>query len=225
MARITRFRLFSIPFFVCLAALGAAVATTPAAAAGRACLPEIDDEVIVVFEPGALSEPVVIGGLWNGVDAPPPDSATGRVTAPRVLAKALLEAVATPSKGGDSDAGAVARWLAETTAVELESLHRTLEAVYEAGFVGSAEGDAALRRLGFVASLVEGTFEAIVDASIQQMEAYGALVASVSRTLDASMKRPSDDQAGELLRLAAKLVELELDVRDSDSDEDPDCED
>lgn len=34
-------------------------------------LPEIDDEVLVAFEHGDVNFPIVIGGLWNGVDKPP----------------------------------------------------------------------------------------------------------------------------------------------------------
>src|SRR5262245_56026542 len=36
----------------------------------------------------------------------------------------------------------------------------------------------------FVASLVKGTFQAVVDASIQQMQAYGQLVQSVAQSLN-----------------------------------------
>lgn len=38
---------------------------------GFDCLPEIDDEVLVGFEHGDIHRPFVIGGLWNGKDAPP----------------------------------------------------------------------------------------------------------------------------------------------------------
>jgi uncharacterized protein involved in type VI secretion and phage assembly len=34
-------------------------------------LPEIDDEVLVMFEHGDVHRPVVLGALWNGVDLPP----------------------------------------------------------------------------------------------------------------------------------------------------------
>ncbi|BBD60386.1 Rhs element Vgr protein [Nostoc sp. HK-01] len=38
---------------------------------GFDCLPEINDEVLVAFEHGDIHRPYVIGGVWNGTDAPP----------------------------------------------------------------------------------------------------------------------------------------------------------
>jgi hypothetical protein len=40
----------------------------------------------------------------------------------------------------------------------------------------------------FVAALIEGTFEAIVDASIRQMEAYTELLRSVAKSVDEFMR-------------------------------------
>ena len=40
---------------------------------GMAFLPEINDEVLVGFELGDVHHPYVLGGLWNGQDAPPGD--------------------------------------------------------------------------------------------------------------------------------------------------------
>jgi phage protein D/phage baseplate assembly protein gpV len=34
-------------------------------------LPEVNDEVMVIFEHGDFNRPYVIGGVWNGLDAPP----------------------------------------------------------------------------------------------------------------------------------------------------------
>ncbi len=34
-------------------------------------MPEIDDEVLIAFEQGDINRPYVLGGLWNGKDAPP----------------------------------------------------------------------------------------------------------------------------------------------------------
>ncbi|HVE86036.1 MAG TPA: phage baseplate assembly protein V [Myxococcales bacterium] len=38
---------------------------------GAMFLPDVDDEVAVAFVQGDPSQPIVIGGLWNGHDAPP----------------------------------------------------------------------------------------------------------------------------------------------------------
>ncbi|MBD2449272.1 VgrG-related protein [Nostoc sp. FACHB-152] len=38
---------------------------------GFDCLPEINDEVLVGFEHGDIHRPYILGGVWNGKDAPP----------------------------------------------------------------------------------------------------------------------------------------------------------
>ncbi len=40
-------------------------------------IPDIDDEVLVVFEGGDPRRPYVLGGLWNGQDAPPESMDSG----------------------------------------------------------------------------------------------------------------------------------------------------
>lgn len=52
----------------------------------------------------------------------------------------------------------------------------------------------------FVADLIKGTFQAIVNASIQQMEAYGQLLANVAKTVDQFMAdNITDNQARDYL--------------------------
>ncbi len=41
--------------------------------AGLYVMPEVDDEVLVIFDHGDFRRPFVLGGLWNGQDAPPPE--------------------------------------------------------------------------------------------------------------------------------------------------------
>ncbi|MBD2503804.1 phage baseplate assembly protein V [Anabaena azotica] len=41
-------------------------------------LPEVDDEVLVVFEHGDMRFPYVIGALWNGKDSPPTNNDDGK---------------------------------------------------------------------------------------------------------------------------------------------------
>ena len=38
---------------------------------GFDCLPEVNDEVLVGFEHGDIHRPYILGGVWNGKDAPP----------------------------------------------------------------------------------------------------------------------------------------------------------
>ena len=48
----------------------------------------------------------------------------------------------------------------------------------------------------FVADLIKGTFQAIVNASIQQMEAYGNLLSNVAKTVDQFMADNISDNNG-----------------------------
>ncbi len=41
--------------------------------AGLYVMPEVDDEVLVIFGHGEINQPFVLGGLWNGLDAIPPE--------------------------------------------------------------------------------------------------------------------------------------------------------
>lgn len=41
-------------------------------------LPEVDDEVLVIFEHGDVNMPYIIGSLWNGVDLPPETNNDGK---------------------------------------------------------------------------------------------------------------------------------------------------
>ncbi len=63
-----------------------------------------------------------------------------------------------------------------------------------AGVAGNVIG--AIDFPGFVASLIQGTFQAIVDASIQQMEAYSNLLRETAKTVDTFMDdNVTDDMA------------------------------
>lgn len=53
---------------------------TPMAGKGRGIyfLPEVHDEVLVVFEHGDVNFPYIVGGLWNGKEAPPVTNEDGK---------------------------------------------------------------------------------------------------------------------------------------------------
>jgi hypothetical protein len=80
----------------------------------------------------------------------------------------------------------------------------------------------------FVADLIKGTFQAIVNASIQQMEAYGQLLANVAKTVDQFMaENITDNQARDYLvgrypgqfRLEVSDKAARLRVRDKADDQ------
>jgi len=45
---------------------------------GLYMLPEVDDEVLVMFEHGLIEYPYIIGALWNGKDKPPEENSDGK---------------------------------------------------------------------------------------------------------------------------------------------------
>lgn len=62
----------------------------PGAGADRGLVwtPETNDEVLVAFENGDRQRPIVIGGLWNGVDKPPPiEIDGGKLQARRLVSR------------------------------------------------------------------------------------------------------------------------------------------
>ena len=60
---------------------------TPMAGAQRGVyfLPEVDDEVLVVFEHGDMRFPYVLGALWNGKDKPPVSGEQAKGNAVRMI--------------------------------------------------------------------------------------------------------------------------------------------
>ena len=45
---------------------------------GWFCLPEVGDDVLVMFERGDVDRPFVVGSLWNAATLPPADNADGK---------------------------------------------------------------------------------------------------------------------------------------------------
>lgn len=64
----------------------------------------------------------------------------------------------------------------------------------------------------FVADLIKGTFQAVVDASIQQMEAYGELLSNVAKTVDQFMADNISDNQGRDWLANAYPQQFQLDV-------------
>lgn len=59
----------------------------------------------------------------------------------------------------------------------------------------------------FVRALLAGTFHAVVDASVQQMEAYAELVAATARSVD-QLRADADSRTEVAMQLDASLREI-----------------
>ncbi len=78
----------------------------PGAGADRGIqwLPEVNDEVLVAFEAGDINHPYVLGGLWNGKDAPPDKAA---VSAGKTSIRIMKTRVGHVLRMADEDSGAI----------------------------------------------------------------------------------------------------------------------
>lgn len=77
----------------------------------------------------------------------------------------------------------IGAYLAEPEGIPASGLAGAITAV-PAQVAGHTDLLASVNFPAFVAALIQGVFQSIVDASIQQMEAYGDLVTSVAQTVD-----------------------------------------
>lgn len=73
---------------------------------GFDCLPEINDEVLVAFEHGDIHRPYVIGGVWNGTDAPP-ETADDNVVGGKIRLRTFKTRVGHKLQFVEEDKGAI----------------------------------------------------------------------------------------------------------------------
>lgn len=123
-----------------------------------------------------------------------PAAATAAAAPARPFAPAAPGA---PDTAQQDFAGAGAAWQGAATGAAADTLRDTIDAVDFPGFV---------------AGLIEGVFTAIVQTSIQQMEAYSTMVANVAKTVDQYMAdNVSQEQAmDQLVNAQPDLFEADM---------------
>ena len=130
---------------------------------GAMVLPEVGDEVLVLFEQGDIRRPYVVGGLYNGIDTPPQDG-PGLIDASSgaVNRRSLVSRRGHRIDLIDEDG--------RTEGVTLSTTGGTLRLVMDA--VGTA---VTLHSDGTV--LVEGKGGVVIDAASATLELKGGRIA------------------------------------------------
>jgi uncharacterized protein involved in type VI secretion and phage assembly len=112
---------------------------------GLLWLPEVNDEVLVLFEQGDTRRPYVIGGLFNGVDAPPfpdaVDTGSGKVQIRGLRTRAGHELVFTDTDGKE---GIELRTKDKKVAIVLDAAKGELRIDTEGDVTVTAKGGATL---------------------------------------------------------------------------------
>jgi uncharacterized protein involved in type VI secretion and phage assembly len=120
---------------------------TPMAGKGRGLyfLPEVDDEVLVIFEHGRVDCPFVLGALWNGKDAAPAKNTDGNNDL-RVIKSRSGHTITL-----DDAEGAARITIADSTqknTVVLDSAANTIAVTSEKDLVLKAKGNITLESSG-----------------------------------------------------------------------------
>lgn len=145
------------------------------AGAERGCefLPEVNDEVLVGFELGDVNQPYVLGGLWNGVDAPPKKNGQV-VTGGKVQQRIIRSRVGHIITLDDSDAGG------GVSIVDKNGNKILLDSQQNALTI-EVKGNADIKSQGNLTLEAEGnlTLKGQINVDIQaqaQLQAKGAMV-------------------------------------------------
>ena len=68
---------------------------------GALFLPEVDDEVLVIFEQGDMESPIIIGSLWSTTSKPPETNADGLNNIKKIKTRSGHEIIFDDTMGGE----------------------------------------------------------------------------------------------------------------------------
>ncbi len=132
-------------------------------ARGFVWIPEVSDEVLVAFHHGSVREPYVLGGLWNGVDAPPPiELDDGRLNGRKMVTRDGNEIFFWDKPGNSSLGMATA---GQEVISLLNRLQKEFSVTSDGKIVLTAQGDIEISATGKVTITGDGGVEMTSSAS------------------------------------------------------------
>lgn len=132
-------------------------------ARGMVWIPEVNDEVLVVFENGDRERPYVVGGLWNGPDVPPPIEVDGGKLQGRHLVSRDGNRLFMWDKPSDSTLGLSTR--DSEVLLRLDRLEKELKGTSDGKIVLSATTDIEINATGKVK--ISGTAGVEISSSAE----------------------------------------------------------
>jgi uncharacterized protein involved in type VI secretion and phage assembly len=166
-------------------------------ARGVLMLPEINDEVLVGFESGDMRRPFVLGGLWNGVDAPP--LADDVIEGGEVRIRAITSRLRHRLIFSDDDSEAVVGLLSGDSALRimLNQSDTTIEIASD-GSISISGGDVTIESSGDMSITASGSLS---------LEGTNVSIES-SANLDLSAGAMLDVSAGGNVRVLGAMIQL-----------------
>ncbi|MGK7876560.1 MAG: phage baseplate assembly protein V [Xenococcaceae cyanobacterium] len=108
-------------------------------------LPEVDDEVLVVFEQGDIEFPYILGGLWNGKDKPPLSNDNGENNQRMLKSRSGHTIVLDDTKDREK---IVISDKTQKNQIEIDSKNNTMTLAVEKDLIVEAKGKISIKTSG-----------------------------------------------------------------------------
>ncbi|MGE0598883.1 MAG: VgrG-related protein [Dehalococcoidia bacterium] len=135
---------------------------------GFMVLPEVNDEVIVGFVGGDVNYPLVLGGLWNGVDGPPETAVDGGKVEFRELKTREGHILRFTDKSGQEKIEIIDKTAGNS--LTIDTANKTVTILADQHIILEAKGDIKLKATNIK---LEGSANIDIKGSIFKAEASG----------------------------------------------------
>ena len=148
-------------------------------------LPEVNDEVLVIFEHGNPNYPMVIGGLWNGKDTPPEKNSAAHVggqTNHRMIVSRLGHRIVFDDSNDKKSI--LIEDLTKKNSIEIDSVRNNIDIIADGNLNINVRGNITLKAGGNI----EMTAQANIRATAISMEFEASAEFKVDAKASMTMK-------------------------------------